>query len=107
MVEYIFSLDSIFGCLADPTRRDILERVAEDELTISEIAMPYDLSLAAVSKHIKLLEKAQLIIKRKRGKQRVVQAEPQALASAAEYIESYRQMWQGRHDRLEEILKEE
>jgi DNA-binding transcriptional ArsR family regulator len=60
MVEYTPSLDSIFGSLADPTRRDILQRVAGRELTVSQIAEPYDLSLAAVSKHLKILERAKL-----------------------------------------------
>jgi DNA-binding transcriptional ArsR family regulator len=85
MVEYTLSLDSIFSSLADPTRRDILRRLINQELTISEIAKPYDLTFAAVSKHLKVLEKAQLIIKRRRGKEQMVQVSPLALKDAADY----------------------
>ena len=107
MVEYNFSLDEVFGSLADPTRRDILERVAAAELTVGEIALPYDLSLAAVSKHLKILEKARLIIKRRRGKQQLVTAAPAAIEEARDYLESYRQQWEERFERLEQILSEE
>jgi DNA-binding transcriptional ArsR family regulator len=91
MVEYTLSLDSVFGSLADPTRRDILKRVSSSELSVSEIAQPYDLSLAAVSKHLKVLEKARLIIKRRRGKQHLVRLSPGALANATDYLEWYQE----------------
>jgi DNA-binding transcriptional ArsR family regulator len=107
MVEYTFNLDSIFGSLADPTRRDILERVSQYELTVSEIALPYDLSLAAVSKHLKILEKAQLIIKRRRGKQQLVTVAPAAIEEACDYLESYRKQWEERFERLDQLLREE
>jgi DNA-binding transcriptional ArsR family regulator len=107
MVEYNFNLDSVFGSLADPTRRDILSRVSQAELTVSEIALPYDLSLAAVSKHLKILEKARLIIKRRRGKQQLVLAAPAAIEEAKDYLESYRQLWEERFDRLDELLSKE
>ncbi len=106
MVEYTLQLDSVFGSLADPTRRDILKRVARCELTVGEIAYPYDMSLAAVSKHLKILEKAKLVIKRRRGKQQFVRATPKTLADAEEYLEQYRQMWEDRLDALEDYLKE-
>ncbi|MDB5179319.1 MAG: ArsR family transcriptional regulator [Patescibacteria group bacterium] len=89
MIEYSLQLDSIFGSLADPTRRDILRRVAGVELSVSEIAQPYNLSLAAVSKHLKILEKAKLVIKRRQGKQQFVQASPVAIKGAARYLEFY------------------
>src|SRR5947208_2905575 len=101
MVEYTTSLDSIFASLADPTRRAILQRVSGQELTVSEIAMPYDMSLAAISKHLKVLERAKLIIKRRKGKEQLVQMAPQALASAAEYLEAYRQLWEERFEALD------
>lgn len=107
MVEYSLQLDSIFGSLADPTRRDILRRVARSELTVSEISAPYDMSLAAVSKHLKILEKAKLIIKRRHGKQQMVQAAPKTLHDAEKYLEQYRQMWEGRLDALDEYLSKE
>lgn len=104
MVEYSLQLDTIFAGLADPTRRAILERVRHVELTVTEIANDYDISLAAVSKHLKILESAQLIVKRKEGRKQMVRIAPQALQSAEEYLEQYRQMWQGRYNKLEELL---
>jgi DNA-binding transcriptional ArsR family regulator len=106
MVEYTLNLDTIFNSLADPTRRDILEQVSRRSLTIGEIAQAYDLTFAAVSKHIKVLEKARLINKHKRGREHVVELTPQALAPAMEYLEMYRQMWERRLDALEIFLKE-
>ncbi len=91
MVEYSLQLDSVFGSLADSTRRDILRRVARSELSVSEIAHSYDISLAAVSKHLKILEQAKLVIKRRRGKQQLVQAAPKTLTDAEKYLEQYHQ----------------
>jgi DNA-binding transcriptional ArsR family regulator len=107
MVEYTLSLDSIFGSLADPTRRDILRRVAENELSVGEIAKPYDLSLAAISKHLKVLERAKLIIKRRRGKEQVVSLYPAAFKSAEEYLQWYQRLWNTRLDSLEDYLAKE
>lgn len=108
MVEYALNLDSVFGSLADPTRRDILRRLTGQELSVGQLAQPYDhLTLAAVSKHLKVLEKARLIIKRRRGKQQIVQLAPQTLTEAADYLEAYRQMWESRLDVLEEYLRKE
>jgi DNA-binding transcriptional ArsR family regulator len=105
MVEYVLNLDSVFGSLADPTRRDMLQRLTGQELSVSELAQPYEhMTLAAVSKHLKVLEKARLIIKRRRGKQQIVKLSPQTLAEATGYLESYRQMLEGRLDALEEYL---
>lgn len=107
MVEYSLQLDSVFGSLADPTRRDILKRVARSELSVSEIAHSYDISLAAVSKHLKILERAKLIVKRRRGKQQLVQAAPRTLADADKYLEQYRRIWDERFDALENYLNKE
>lgn len=107
MVEHILNLDSIFGSLADPTRRDILLRVANRELSVSEIAEPYGVTLAAISKHLKILQEAKLIIKRRQGKQQFVQASPVAFKDAAEYLKQYETLWNDRFDGLEEYLKEE
>lgn len=106
MVEYLLNLDSVFSSLADPTRRDILRRVSNQELSVGEIARPYDLTLAAVSKHLKVLEKAKLIMKRRRGKEQIVHLTPQALKSADDYLAFYRQLWEERFDLLENYLKE-
>jgi DNA-binding transcriptional ArsR family regulator len=107
MVEYTLNLNSIFGSLSDPTRRDILRRVATEELSVGEIAKPYDLTLAAVSKHLKILEKAKLVIKHRRGKEQIVQLAPQAFADADEYLKHYRQLWETRFDSLEDYLNKE
>jgi DNA-binding transcriptional ArsR family regulator len=109
MVELGFAtpLDSIFGSLADPTRRDMLRRLMYGEMNIGELAAPYDVSFAAVSKHLKVLEEARLVTKRKEGRERIVCLAPQALAEADGYIRQYRQMWQDRFDSLEQYLKEE
>jgi DNA-binding transcriptional ArsR family regulator len=107
MVEYTLSLDSIFASLADPTRRDILRRVSSEELSVGAIAQPYDLTFAAVSKHLKVLERAKLIIKRRRGKEQMVQLVPRAFADAAEYLQWYQQFTESRLDSLEDYLKKE
>jgi len=104
MVEYTFSLDTTFGALADPTRRDILRRVSSAEMSIGEIARHYDLTFAAVSKHLKVLEKAKLVIKNRKGKEQIVSLSPGALASADEYLEFYRRLWEQRLDSLDEYL---
>lgn len=106
MVEYAFSLDSTFASLADPTRRDILARLQECSMNVSEVAEPYDMSLAAISKHLKILEQAKLINKRRRGKERIVSLEPEAMVEATEYLKRYEQRWLDRFDRLEQYLRE-
>lgn len=107
MVEYTFPLDTIFGSLADPTRRDILDRLQLGQLNVSEVAEPYDVSLAAISKHLKILEHAKLIMKRRQGKQQIVSLRPQTMMQASEYMKQYEQLWNERFDRLEQILREE
>lgn len=107
MVEYTLRLDTIFSSLADGTRRDILRRVMADELTVGEIAKPYDMSLAAISKHLKILENARLIIKRRNGKQQLVKASPETLKQTAQYLYDYQALWTDRHDMLEELLNKE
>lgn len=104
MVEHTLSLDSIFGSLADPTRRDILKRLTKEEMSVSEVAEPYNLTFAAISKHLKILEKAKLVIKRRFGKQQVVRLSPEAFKNAAEYLSFYEKLWNDRFDALEEYL---
>lgn len=107
MVEYTLPLDNIFASLADPTRRDILARLQTGQLNVSEVAEPYDMSLAAVSKHLKILEQAKLIMKRRKGKERIVLLQPQAIIEAAKYLHQYERAWGERFDRLEKFLNEE
>jgi len=106
MVECAFSLDNIFGALADPTRRDILRRVSSTEMSVGEIARYYDLTFAAVSKHLKVLERAKMIIKRRKGKEQIVSLAPQALADASEYLDWYKRFWETRLDALAVYLEE-
>jgi len=105
MVEYTQQLDFIFASLSDPTRRDILARVARAEFSISELVAEYDMSFAAVAKHLKIMEQARLIVKRKEGKKQMVSLAPDALMSADEYLEQYRRMWQGRYDKLDKLIR--
>lgn len=107
MVEYTLSLDTTFASLADATRRDILTRLQHGRMNVTEIAEPYDMSLAAISKHLKILEHAKLIVKRRRGKEQIVSLEPAAMAQAAVYLKQYEQLWNERLDRLEQYLNEE
>ena len=95
MVEHHARLDGIFGSLSDPTRRDILRRVAREELSVGQIAMPYDLTLAAVSKHLKILEKSRLITKRRQGKQQFIRVAPAALRDAAAFLQAYQKLCEG------------
>lgn len=107
MVDYGLSLDNIFNSLADPTRRDILQRVSAQPLAVSDIAGVYDMTLAAVSKHLQVLEKAQLIRKQRQGKRQIVVAAPLAIKSADDYLRGYEALWNERFARLSQFLKEE
>ena len=107
MVEYTLQLDSIFASLADPTRRDILSRVARKEYSVGELVSQYHVSFAAISKHLKVLESANLIVKRKEGKKQMVTLAPDALKSADEYLEQYRQTWEQKFKKLDALLKED
>lgn len=104
MVTQAFNLDSIFGALSDPTRRDILKRVGDVELSVTEIAQPYDLTLAAVSKHLRVLQDAKLVSKRRLGKQQLIKLSPMALKDGAEYLNWYRQFWEENFDSLAQYL---
>jgi DNA-binding transcriptional ArsR family regulator len=104
MVESKLNLDNIFLALADSTRRSILERVAKAEMSIGEIAQHYALTFAAISKHIKVLEKANLITKTRRGKEQVVIVVPRSLKVARTQIARYEKMWEERFARLDELL---
>jgi DNA-binding transcriptional ArsR family regulator len=98
-------LDATFSALADPTRRQILSRLARGEATVTEIARPFEMSLPAVSKHLKVLEQAGLIRRGRRAQWRPCRINAKPLRDAAEYIERYRQLWEERFDRLDAYLK--
>lgn len=104
MVNNSLQLDSIFHCLADPTRRDILDAILTRDRTVGELVERYSISFPAVSKHLKVLEKANLIRKQKRGRVNMVSLAPETLKEADEYLDQYRLIWQSRHDKLEILL---
>src|SRR3546814_1067884 len=106
MVEYTLGIDNIFSALADPIRRDILERTTEGELTVNQIALEYDISLAAISKHLKVLLAAGLINKRKDGRYNFVSARTEGMREAATYLKQYEQFWTERLDRSDEHTSE-
>src|SRR6476469_1225512 len=99
-------LDQTFAALADPTRRAILARLALGEATVGELAEPFEVSLPAISKHLKVLETADLIIREKHAQQRICRLKPEALKTASDWIEQNRRMWEERFDRLDAYLRE-
>ena len=99
-------LDRTMMALADPTRRAILHRLSKGEARVTEIASPFDMSLNAVSKHILILERADLIRRRIEGRDHYLSVNTKPLNEAGEWIEKYRRMWEQRLDRLDDYLKE-
>src|SRR5213594_2614863 len=99
-------LDRTFGALADPTRRAILARLASGHATVTELAEPFAMSLPAVSKHLKVLERAGLIARGRERQWRPARLEAGPLREADEWIERYRQFWEESYDRLDEYLEE-
>ncbi|SRR6266542_1809188 len=100
-------LDHTFSALADPTRRAILARLAQGEATVGELAKPFAISQPAISRHLKVLEKAALISNERRGKHRRCRLKPEALDSASAWLEFHRRFWTGSFDRLDVHLKTE
>ncbi|WP_433445384.1 ArsR/SmtB family transcription factor [Nonomuraea sp. CA-141351] len=98
-------LSLTFAALADPTRRAILARLAEGEATVNELAEPFDISLQAVSKHLKVLERAGLISRGRDAQWRPCRLETAPLDDASEWIRRYRDRWSDRFDRLEQEIK--
>jgi DNA-binding transcriptional ArsR family regulator len=99
-------LSAAFGALADPTRRAILARLATGERSVNELAEPFDMSLPAISKHLRVLERAGLIGRRRDAQRRPCRLQPQALKDVAEWAERYRAIWEQRFDRLDDYLQE-
>lgn len=100
-------LDSVFHALADATRRQMLHELASGERTVSQLAEPFAMSLAAASKHIKALESAGLIHREVRGRTHVCRLAPGPLASAHEWLRFYERFWTDRLDVLDRLLREE
>jgi DNA-binding transcriptional ArsR family regulator len=98
-------LDATFAALADPTRRAILARLRTGEATVTELAAPFAMSQPAVSKHLKVLERAGLIVRGRDAQWRPCRLEAGPLKEAADWIDDYRRFWEERYDRLEEYLR--
>lgn len=107
MVKYSPKLlDRTFGALADPTRRSILSRLAEGERCVTDLAKPHRMSLPAISKHLRVLEKAGLIRRHRDGRVHRLQLDAAPMQQAQQWIDEYRRFWEESFDRLDEYLKE-
>jgi DNA-binding transcriptional ArsR family regulator len=98
-------LDDTFAALADPTRRAILARLADGEATVTELAEPFTVSLPAISKHLKVLERAGLIVRGRTAQYRPCRLQPRPLGDAAGWLENYRTLWEGSFERLDDHLR--
>lgn len=107
MVENTAYLDNLFSSLADPIRRDMLRRLITAQYTVGQLAQNYEVSFAAVAKHLKVLEKAKLITKKRRGNEQLVRIAPHTMRDASRYIQQYEVLWIERFDVIDSLLKEE
>ena len=101
------NLDAVFHALSDPTRRAMLQQLAQKERTVSNLADPFNMSLAAASKHIRVLERAKLIQRSVQGRRHICRLNPKALSKALEWLRYYERFWTERLDALEALLAEE
>src|SRR5262245_37226657 len=99
------NLDTTFAALADPTRRAILARLAKGEVSVTELAAPFEMSLPAISKHLKVLERAGLVVRGRDAQWRPCRLDPRPLQEVAAYLETYREFWEARFERLDDYLK--
>ncbi|CAN5653800.1 metalloregulator ArsR/SmtB family transcription factor [soil metagenome] len=99
-------VDRIFRALADSTRRDIVRRTLAGEATVSELAASYDMSFAAVQKHVAVLEIAGLVIKQRHGRERIVRGNPDRIRQAQALLDSYEELWRLRISQLDALLAE-
>lgn len=107
MVEQYEQSNAAFKALADPTRRAMLDRLADRELTVGELAEPLEMSLAAASKHIGVLEKAGLVKRRNEGRQRVCSLDARGLFAVRDWVQRYAAFWDARLDALDQALTNE
>lgn len=98
------AVDRIFRALADATRRDIVRRTLVDGASVSELARDYDMSFAAVQKHVAVLEAADLVAKIPRGRERIVRGNRETIQRAQQLLDQFEQLWRGRIDRLDALL---
>ncbi|WP_437313411.1 ArsR/SmtB family transcription factor [Sorangium sp. So ce385] len=99
-------LDATFAALADPTRRAILARLASGEASVNELAKPFAMSQPAISKHLKVLERAGLISRGRDAQRRPCRIEAKPLADASGWLDNYKRFWEGSYERLDDLLEE-
>jgi DNA-binding transcriptional ArsR family regulator len=107
VVDQRVDADRVFGALADPTRRDILDRVLVEEASVSALADRYAMSFAAVQKHVAVLEKAGLVTKQTRGRERLVRGEVRTVQGAAQLLDHFEEIWRARFERIDALLAED
>ena len=100
-------LDSIFGALADPTRRGILEQLSRGEANVSTLAKPYDVSQPAISKHLRVLERAGLITRTRRGREHHIRVDPRPIEEARGWMAAYADFWRQQFDAVDDYLKKQ
>ena len=105
-MTYSDRLDATFAALADPTRRAIIARLASGDASVSELARPFDMSQPAISKHLKVLERAGIISRGRDAQRRLSRLEAKPLGEADEWLEGYRKLWEGTFQRLDALLAE-
>lgn len=105
MVTTSSHLDAVFGALADPTRRAILEQLAQGGATVGELAEPFDVSRPAISKHLRVLERAGLVLRHRDGRVSRCGLDASPMAGASAWVEQYRVFWEGQLDRLARFLE--
>lgn len=101
------AVDRLFRALADATRRDIIVRTLREEASVSELAQRYDMSFAAVRKHVNVLQEAGLVSNTRIGRERRIRGNPDAIRTAQRLLDSYEQLWRSRIDRLDSLLAED
>ena len=110
MVAHILTdddIDRLFKALADRTRRDIVRRTLTAEASLSELARDYDMSFAAVQKHVAVLEAADLVARSPRGRERIITGNPETIRRAQQLLGRFEEIWRGRIDRLDALLAED
>ena len=104
MTDATDELSAVFGALADPTRRAMLDRLASGEATLNELAVPFDMSVQGVSQHLKVLERAGLVARGRVAQTRPARLAPGGLRAASGWLERYREFWEASFERLDEYL---
>jgi DNA-binding transcriptional ArsR family regulator len=104
ITDHLDSLDAVFAALANPTRRAILARLAEGEATVGDLAEPFDVTQPAVSRHLRVLEEAGLVSRRREAQRRFARLEAEPMAEAVAWLEEYREFWEGRFRKLDALL---